>query len=62
MLNTLDPDQAQHFVGPDLRPKCLQKLSADDKIAVSRQKVKYFGSAINSQRSAGSVADDLIRG
>ena len=29
--NSLDPDQAQHFVGPDLGPNCLQRLSADDK-------------------------------
>ena len=28
--NSLDPDQAQHFVGPDLGTNCLQKLSADD--------------------------------
>ena len=28
--NSLDPDQAQHFVGPDLGPNCLQRLSADD--------------------------------
>ena len=28
--NRLDPDQAGHFVGPDLGPICLQKLSADD--------------------------------
>ena len=30
MSNRLDPDQARHFVGPDLDPNCLQKLSADD--------------------------------
>ena len=30
MSNSLDPDQARHFVGPDLGPNCLQKLSADD--------------------------------
>ena len=30
MSNRLDPDQAWHFVGPDLGPKCLQKLSADN--------------------------------
>ena len=24
-----DPDKAQHFVGPDLGPNCLQRLSAD---------------------------------
>ena len=29
--NNLDPDQARHFVGPDLGPNCLQRLSADDK-------------------------------
>ena len=32
----LDPDQAQQFVGPDLGPNCLQKLSAD---ATGRQRV-----------------------
>ena len=30
LSNSLDPDQARHFVGPDLGPKCLQRLSADD--------------------------------
>ena len=24
MSNSLDPDQARHFVGPDLGPNCLQ--------------------------------------
>ena len=28
--NSLDPDQARHFVGPDLGPNCFQSLSADD--------------------------------
>ena len=27
--NSLDPDQARHYVGPDLGPNCLQRLSAD---------------------------------
>ena len=31
--NSLDPNQARHFVGPDLDPNCLQRLLADDKIA-----------------------------
>ena len=35
--NSLDPDQARHFVGPDLGPNCFQRLSAND---TSRQKVK----------------------
>ena len=29
--NSLDPDQARGFVGPDLDPYCLQWLSTDDK-------------------------------
>ena len=29
--NCLDPDQDRQNVGPDLGPKCLQRLSADDK-------------------------------
>ena len=29
-VNSLDPDQARHFVGPDLDPKCMKKVSADD--------------------------------
>ena len=32
MSNSLDPDQAQHSVEPDLGQNCLQRLSADDKI------------------------------
>ena len=36
MSNTLDPDQAQCFVRPDLGPTCLQRLSADN---TSRQRV-----------------------
>ena len=31
VLNSLDPDQDRHFVGPDLDQNCLQSLSADDK-------------------------------
>ena len=29
--NSLDPDQAEKNVGPDLGSNCLQRLSADDK-------------------------------
>ena len=31
--NSLDPDQARHFVRPDLGPNCLQRLSADNKMS-----------------------------
>ena len=30
MSDSLDSDQARHFVGPDLGLNCLQKLSSDD--------------------------------
>ena len=35
--NRLDPDQAQHSVGPDLGPICLQILSAEDKLPLARK-------------------------
>ena len=37
MANSLDPDQAQHNVWPDLGQNRLQKLSADD---TSRQRAQ----------------------
>ena len=36
LSNNLNPDQAPHFVGPDLGPNCLKRLSSDD---TSRQRV-----------------------
>ena len=30
VLDSLDPDQARHFVRPDLGSNCLQRLPADD--------------------------------
>ena len=43
-LRSLDPDQARRFVGPDLDPNCLQRLSA---VKTSRRRVNdeyYFQS------------------
>ena len=37
--NSLDPDQARRYVGPDLDPNCLQSSSADD---TSRRRVKLL--------------------
>ena len=37
--NSLDPDQAQRFIGPDLSPNCLQSLLAD---STSRQRVNII--------------------
>ena len=39
MSNNLDHDQARRFVGPDLGPNCLPKLSADD---TGRQRVRMY--------------------
>ena len=40
MSNGLDPDQDRHSVSPDLGPKCLQRLSADNKVTTSKERVK----------------------
>ena len=37
--NSLDPDQDQHIVGPDLGPNCLQRLSADDKSPLAKKRL-----------------------
>ena len=46
MSNSLDPDQARRFVGPDLGPNCLPRLSADDtgrqRVKVNRKVPKYL--------------------
>ena len=38
--NSLDADQDQHFVGPDLGSNCLQRRSTDDKVAASKEMVE----------------------
>ena len=44
MSNSLDPDQARRFVGPDHGPNCLPKLSADD---TGRQRVNRYQTSRN---------------
>ena len=39
--NSLDPDQALHFVGPDLGPNCLQSISADNTSRQDLRKSNY---------------------
>ena len=39
--NGLDPDQDRHSVGPVLGPNCLQRLSADDKVIASKERVNH---------------------
>ena len=52
MPNSLNPDQARHFVGPDLDPNCLQRLSADN---ISRQRVEVL-SPFQNWRSLSGIA------
>ena len=33
--NSLDPDQARHFVGPDVGPSSLQRLSSDTNVKIA---------------------------
>ena len=42
MSNSLDPNQAECFVGPDVGPNCLQRLSADEKVTASVERVKVI--------------------
>ena len=46
MSNSLDQDQVRHFVGPDLGPNCLQRLSADNTYK-QRIKVGMFCGMVN---------------
>ena len=40
--NSLDLDQARHFVGPDLGANCLQRLSAEDKYPLEIVQESYL--------------------
>ena len=60
MSNSLDPDQAQRFVGPDLGPNCLPRLSADD---TGRKRVKHTTKTNQTgyaQTNQSSLADARI--
>ena len=55
--NSLDPDQARHFVEPDLGPNCLQRLSADDTTRVSCTKLFVL---FNKITNIDSASDELF--
>ena len=42
VLNSLNPDQDRHSVGPDLGQNCLQRLSANDKSCLARKELFYM--------------------
>ena len=68
MSNSLDSDQARHFVGPELGPNCLQRLSADDKsghwLGKSKMKLRYVVSScqlwINHGIKENPVHSDIL--
>ena len=41
-INGEGPDQVQCSVNPDLGQNCLQRLSADVKVATSKERIKLF--------------------
>ena len=46
MSSSLDPDS----VGPDLGPKCLQRLSADTEVAASKERVRLVILTVSSRK------------
>ena len=46
MSNSLDPDQAGHFVRPDLAPNCLQRLPADDTSRQNQTNKMHFSKKV----------------
>ena len=57
MSNSLDPDQAQQSVGPDLGSNSLQRLSADNTI-----EGKELTSILrNHQKIAARIVTDLYK-
>ena len=61
MSNSLDPDQAQHLVRPDLGPNCLQRLSADDTntVAISRYSLLFQWQSHPNAFQQGIVGNKL---
>ena len=43
--NSLDIDQTRHFLGPDLGPNCLQKVSADNTSGQELKEPQQYGPA-----------------
>ena len=56
VTNSLDPDQARRFAGPDLGLNCLQRLLADD---TSKQRV-LTGSGVIYHVALHAVCKMLI--
>ena len=46
MSNSLNPDQAPHFVGPDIGPNCLQKLIFTFSLLLPEMKSTFLSACI----------------
>ena len=42
VLNSLEPDQDQRYIGPDLVPNCMQRLSAGVKYRTGKERFKIL--------------------
>ena len=51
MSNRWDPNQAQHFVRPDLGPNCLQRLSVDVVSIADRDNITFKKNLFSGQLS-----------
>ena len=61
MSNSLDPDQARHFVGPDLGSNCLQSYQQTTKVATSGERVKINLEHLWSQGSFSGAISQYSR-
>ena len=59
MSNSLHPDQAQHFIKPDVGPNCLEKLSAEN---TRRQRVESAEMANNLKADQIAPAGEGLSG
>ena len=59
--NSLDPDQAQHYVKPDLSSNCLQRLSADNTNKVKQRVKSRHGFRIGEFSSDHFCAYTLLK-
>ena len=61
MPNSLYPDQGRHYVGPDLAPNCLQKLTADDKSRRCKDRVNTNKTSSKNMISSFTEAEKLSK-
>ena len=62
MSNSLDPNQAQHFVGPDLGPNYFQRLSADNTLIVKELKKNKASEKIFQEYIRNSFRNEKLSG